>query len=85
MDLGDFDGMEAQHWVAQYPDFLKAWQENPASVTMPGGENLQAVQDRAVEAVERITQLYPSRNVIDMQSQFCKPYSIVLCVRYVSR
>ena len=64
MDIGDFDGMEAQHWVAQYPDFLKAWQENPASVTMPGGENLQAVQDRAVEALERITQFYPSRSTL---------------------
>lgn len=68
MDLGDFDGMEAQHWAAQYPDFLKAWQENPASVTMPGGENLQVVQDRAVEALERITQPYPPRSTLVMCS-----------------
>ena len=59
MDLGDFDGMEAQQWSAQYPDFRKAWQKAPSSVTMPGGENLHQVQARAIDALDRITQLYP--------------------------
>ncbi len=59
MDLGDFDGMEAQQWAVQYPDFRKAWQEAPSSVTMPGGESLHEVQTRALDALERITQLYP--------------------------
>lgn len=59
MDLGDFDGMEAQRWAAQYPDFRKAWQKAPSSVTMPGGESLHEVQARAIDALERITQLYP--------------------------
>ena len=58
MDLGDFDGMKAQRWAAQYPDFRKAWQENPASVTMPGGESLQEVQARAIDTLKRITRLY---------------------------
>ena len=59
MDLGEFEGMEGQRWAEQYPDFRKAWQENPASVTMPGGESLLEVQTRAVETLERITKLYP--------------------------
>jgi broad specificity phosphatase PhoE len=59
MDLGDFDGMEAQQWAPQYPDFRKAWQKAPSSVTMPGGENLNEVQARAIDALDRITQLYP--------------------------
>jgi broad specificity phosphatase PhoE len=64
MDLGDFDGMEAQQWIAQYPDFHKAWLETPASVTMPGGENLQEVQARAIDTLERITRLYPSETTL---------------------
>jgi len=64
MDLGDFDGMEAQRWAAQYPDFRKAWQENPASVTMPGGESLEEVQIRAIDTLERITQLYPPESTL---------------------
>ena len=59
MDLGEFEGIEGHRWAEQYPDFRKAWQENPASVTMPGGESLLEVQTRAVETLERITKLYP--------------------------
>jgi broad specificity phosphatase PhoE len=64
MDLGDFDGMEAQQWIDQYPNFQKAWLETPASVTMPGGENLQEVQARAIDTLERITRLYPSETTL---------------------
>ena len=59
MDLGDFDGMEAKQWAAQFRDFRKAWQKNPASVKMPGGESLKDVQTRAIDALERITRMYP--------------------------
>ena len=58
MDLGDFDGMEAHRWAAQYPDLLKTWQKTPSRVTMPGGENLVDVQARAIDALERITESY---------------------------
>jgi broad specificity phosphatase PhoE len=59
MDLGEFDGMRAQDWAEQYPDFRKAWNENPASVRIPGGESLKEVQDRAKKTLERITGIYP--------------------------
>jgi len=64
MDLGQFDGMEAGNWASQNADFRKAWQENPASVTMPGGESLSAVQGRAMRAVNRIKDLYPSGSTL---------------------
>jgi probable phosphoglycerate mutase len=64
MDLGEFEGMEAQRWAIHYPDFRKAWKETPASVTMPGGESLQDVQTRAVGALERITKLYPPASTL---------------------
>ena len=59
MDLGDFEGLEAQHWATKYPDFLKTWQARPASVKMPGGESLSEVQVRALDALERIIQFHP--------------------------
>ncbi len=59
MDLGGFEGMEAGHWLVEHADFLRSWQETPASVRMPGGENLQEVQVRAVSTLERIANLYP--------------------------
>ena len=60
MDLGEFDGMEAGDWAFRFPDLLEAWRSRPASLRMPGGEGLQEVQVRAINAVERITGLYPS-------------------------
>ncbi len=59
MDLGDFDGMEAQKWAAQYPDLRKTWQTTPSQIRMPGGESLIEVQARAIDAVDRITETYP--------------------------
>jgi len=60
MDLGEFDGMEAKHWIEQYPEFVKAWMNNPASSSMPGGESLEQVQVRALNSLGKIIRLYPS-------------------------
>ena len=59
MNLGEFEGIEGPRWAEKYADFRRAWRDNPASVTMPGGECLQEVQARAMEAMERITRIYP--------------------------
>ena len=59
MDLGDFDGMEAQKWAAEYPDLRKTWQATPSKISMPGGESLIEVQKRAIDAVDRLTESHP--------------------------
>lgn len=59
MDLGEFEGIEGPRWAEKYADFRNAWRDNPASVTMPGGESLQAVQTRAIAALERISKAHP--------------------------
>jgi probable phosphoglycerate mutase len=58
MDLGEFDGIGAKQWGAQYPDYRKAWQDNPSTVKMPGGESLKEVQIRALNTLKRITKPY---------------------------
>jgi broad specificity phosphatase PhoE len=68
MDLGEFDGMKVKDWAEQYPDFRKAWNENPASVRMPGGESLKEVQDRAKKTLERIAGIYPPDTTILISS-----------------
>ena len=68
MDLGEFDGMSAKDWAEQYPDFRKAWNANPASVKIPGGESLEEVQDRAKQTLERIMQIYPPGTTLLMSS-----------------
>jgi probable phosphoglycerate mutase len=58
MDLGDFEGMEAQQWALRHQDFRKAWENNPATLSMPGGESLQEVQYRALDTLNRISESY---------------------------
>lgn len=58
MDLGEFEGMEAQQWAVQHQDFRKVWEKNPAALTIPGGESLKEVQQRAVEVLNRISAPY---------------------------
>ena len=58
MDLGDFEGMEADQWALKHQEFRKAWEKNPATLSMPGGESLQEVQHRAVNTLNRISELY---------------------------
>jgi len=68
MDLGEFDGMKVQDWAEQYPDIQKVWNENPASVKMPGGESLKEVQDRAKKTLERITRIHSPDETILISS-----------------
>lgn len=64
MDLGDFEGMHAQQWAEEYPDFRKEWLETPLSVIMPGGESIQEVQARAMDTLERITTRYTPESTL---------------------
>ncbi len=64
MHLGEFEGMEAERWAAQNDAFRQAWLKTPASIRMPGGENLQEVQTRAMDTLERITKLYPPESTL---------------------
>ncbi len=47
---GSWEGRFAVDIAREEPDLLKAWREQPASVTFPGGESLQDVADRVMPA-----------------------------------
>lgn len=64
MDLGEFEGMEAQQWATRHQEFRKTWENNPASLNMPGGESLEEVQHRAVETLKRISDSSPADSTL---------------------
>jgi broad specificity phosphatase PhoE len=55
MDIGELDGLTFSEVRARYPGLLEAWvgSEGPAH-SMPGGESLVDVQERAVAAVRSL-------------------------------
>jgi phosphoserine phosphatase len=78
MDLGEFEGLEGRQWMEQNQVFVKAWTQNPASVRIPGGETLQEVQSRAVEALTGITARYnPGSTLLICSHSFV--LSTILC------
>lgn len=64
MNLGDFEGIEAQQWATRHQKFRKAWQENPAELAMPGGESLREVQLRASDAFKRISESHETDSTL---------------------
>jgi broad specificity phosphatase PhoE len=45
--LGELEGITGEELRTRYPDFFRRWREDPSSVTMPGGESLAQLQERA--------------------------------------
>jgi broad specificity phosphatase PhoE len=54
LNQGDFEGLTFAELRDRYRAFLKQWITDPGSVTMPNGESLQGVQDRAWQAIRGI-------------------------------
>ena len=64
MDIGNLDGLVVTEIEERFPDLLKAWREDPQSVTMPGGETLEQVSERAWAAVEPIVERHRGETVL---------------------
>ena len=54
MDQGDFEGLTFKEIKACEKDFLQQWIQDPAAVTMPNGESLAGLQNRAWSVVANI-------------------------------
>lgn len=50
LDLGDLEGVTGEEMRNGWRQVYDAWREDPASVTMPNGESLAQLQDRAWKA-----------------------------------
>ena len=59
IDLGRWDGETFKDILAKDGDILKRWTEDPTSITVPGGESLLSVQDRAMEWFAEATAAHP--------------------------
>ena len=54
IDMGLWDGKSLEEIFQDDPERASAWLERPGSVTIPGGENFEAVRRRASESVKKI-------------------------------
>jgi broad specificity phosphatase PhoE len=75
MDAGELDGLTYEEMRVRYGEFIKQWLRDPASLTMPGGESLAGVQERAWLAVERMREKHPDDAVMVVSHNF-----VILCI-----
>ena len=62
--LGAWEGMFAEEIAAKFSSLWRAWKTDPSAVQTPGGESLAQVQQRAVAALESITQINQDKQVL---------------------
>jgi broad specificity phosphatase PhoE len=71
MDVGEMDGLELSVVAEKYPDFLSKWLgPDGATATMPGGESLTEVRDRAWGVVQRVTEEHEGQGIVVVTHNF---------------
>lgn len=64
MNMGDLDGLTVKDITARHPGALETWRRDPGRCTMPGGESLEMVRERAAAAVEGVAREHREGNVL---------------------
>lgn len=63
IDFGEWQGLSGEEVAQRYPDLYRAWWEAPHTVRIPGGESLDDVRGRVVEALEAVVERHPGQTV----------------------
>ncbi|MEX0786511.1 MAG: histidine phosphatase family protein [Dehalococcoidia bacterium] len=71
MDVGEVENQTFAELRERYPDFLRAWRSDDcADVSMPGGESLRQVQERAWALVESLRARHADETVVAVTHNF---------------
>ena len=64
LDLGDLDGVSGEELRAGWPGVLAAWHADPAGVSMPNGESLGDLQERAWNALGELERAHAQEDAL---------------------
>lgn len=71
MDIGEAEGLTYAQVRERFPDLLQRWLgPDPTAATMPGGEGLVAVQERAWQAIQALAQRHLQDTVVVVTHNF---------------
>ena len=59
LSLGDLEGVTGEEMRAGWPEVYSAWRDDPAGVSMPNGESLGDLQERAWNSLIELEQSHP--------------------------
>ena len=58
LSLGDLEGVTGEEMRTEWPEIYSAWRDDPATVSMPHGESLADLQERAWNALLELEQAH---------------------------
>lgn len=64
LDQGELEGMTPPQAMSRFPDFFAAWQQDPFTTRVPGGESLGECQARATTALCRVLQAHTPTELV---------------------
>lgn len=64
LNMGHWDGQTYVEIIKNEGELLRKWTEDPTSLTVPGGESLIAVQERAMEWFAKATADHPEGTIM---------------------
>lgn len=64
IDLGRWDGETFRDIIEKDGEILKKWTRDPTSVTVPGGESLASVQERAMSWFDEACEAHPDATIM---------------------
>jgi len=63
ISYGEWEGKPVQEVQKNWPDLYQLWVQEPHKVTFPGGESLDGVRSRTMEAVKRLAKKHKDENI----------------------
>ncbi|MEW6572731.1 MAG: alpha-ribazole phosphatase [Bacillota bacterium] len=64
INFGEWEGLTRDEIKARFPDVSRQWWDTPYTTRLPGGETLEEVSTRAVQALEGIALSHPDEQVV---------------------
>lgn len=68
LDQGALEGLAAPEAFERFPDFFRAWAQDPAKVRVPEGESLPELVERAMGALSEIAARHEPGEVVGVYS-----------------
>lgn len=70
MEQGELEGLDFASAIGRYGGFLRAWRTDPTGLCVPGGESLDQVRDRGLDALRTLVAAHqPGERVVVVSHQ----------------
>jgi broad specificity phosphatase PhoE len=78
--IGAWEGMFAKEIEAKFPELWRMWRTDPSAVQMPGGETLNQVGQRAIQALENIVLQNQGKQVVAVTHDVVARVLVAYCL-----